>query len=176
MIKMVFGWIKSKIKREKEDEYERIRQSIIARGGGSSFKTLEEEKPILIEKFRKEEEFLSREEPLEPWERERLEREGIKPEWRPIRENVRETTPIRRGFEVEREFEPTFMRREELESPPYQRKELDRRGLEPVRVFEENERINNRLRFIEEQLATIKAQNEVLIEKLRNIERKLGYV
>ncbi|MEM5778833.1 MAG: hypothetical protein QXJ96_00210 [Candidatus Aenigmatarchaeota archaeon] len=171
MIKMVFGWIKSKIKREKEDEYERIRQSILLRTSEpSSPSHFEEEKPILLDRFRKDE--IKREEPLEPWERERLEREGIKPEWKPFRERREE------GITREKEFEPALPRKEE---EPFRRKEIYESSLEPraiegYRGYEDMERMNNRLRFIEEQLATIKAQNEVLIEKLRSLERRLGYV
>lgn len=174
---MVFGWVKSKIKgKSGEDEYERIKQSIISRGDESSIKISEEEKPI-IEKFRKDREILNREELLEPWERERIRRDEIRPEWRPLRGSPRDTTKMKKE-----EFQPIFIGMEDPEDP-YKRRDVEKRGFEqtrafeePARIFEDNERINNRLKFIEEQLATIKAQNEVLIEKLRSIERKLGYV
>ena len=182
---MVLGWIKSKIRKDKVDEYEKIKERIIGQSPLQT-KTSEEQVP-LIERFRKEPE---REEILEPWERKPLV-EPFRTEWKPFQARRTESAqqvsprPLDRSFE-EREFarreEPQAFRESYEERAPNFRRGLEIEGVDErnmeiaSRSFAQSENINNRLRFIEEQLATIKAQNEVLIEKLRSIERRLGYV
>lgn len=69
--------------------------------------------------------------------------------------------------------EPRF--REPLFREEPIRKEGFEREFRPQPEHFGEERIEERLKFIEEQLSTIRAQNDAINERLKNLERKLGY-
>ncbi len=145
---MVFESLRKRFRRDSGiDEYERIKAEILSQ---KTEEKKEVEKP-LIENFRTGRRFGIQEKiPTHDF----ILRE-------PLEKRIEERAETFKREERE-EYEPNFLR-----------------FSEPKPMIEEsygNASIDQRLRIIEEQLSAIKAQNELIIERIKSLERRLGYV
>jgi hypothetical protein len=146
---MVFESLKKKFRKNSGiEEYERIKAEILSQK--SEDKNAEIEKP-LIESFRTGRRFGIREETPT---HELILRE-------PLERRIEERAERFKRDERE-EYEPGFLRFSEP-------KPITEEGYGDVNI-------DQRLRIIEEQLSAIKAQNELIIERIKSLERRLGYV